>query len=181
MNELQKATFASGCFWCTEALFQRLRGVESVTSGYSGGEQENSYEEVSSGRTGHAESIQVEFDPSIISYDKLLDIFFATHDPTTKDRQGADVGTQYRSAIFYHDENQQKTAEDKIKELEDSGKYDDPIVTEINKYHNFYPAEDHHQDFYNNNQGNNYCIAIIDPKINKLLEEFASDIDESKT
>lgn len=172
------ATFASGCFWCTEALFERLKGVESVTSGYSGDDEKSSYRKVSSGKTEHAESVQLEFDPKIITYEKLLDVFFATHDPTTMDRQGNDVGHQYRSVIFYHDEEQQKAAEAKIKEIDDSGKFDDPIVTEISKYKQFYEAEEDHQEFYTKNQGNNYCIAVIDPKITKLLKEFKDDVKE---
>ena len=138
----EKATFAGGCFWCTEAIFKRLKGVKSVTSGYSGGETENpAYEEVGSGKTGHAESIQITFDPQTISYEKLLEIFFALHDPTTLNRQGADVGPEYRSAIFYHDEKQKHTAQ-KVKEgIEKSGKYKDPVVTEIVPFKNFYEAD----------------------------------------
>lgn len=175
---METATLAAGCFWCTEAVFKRLKGVETVTSGYTGGDAQNpSYEAVSSGQTGHAEAIQITFDPAIISYETLLDVFWATHDPTTMNRQGNDVGTQYRSVIFYHSDAQRETAEKSKAALESSGKYDDPIVTEIVPYTNFYTAEDYHQDFYDNNRGNGYCQLIIDPKIEKLSREFANEID----
>jgi peptide-methionine (S)-S-oxide reductase len=175
---VEQATLANGCFWCTEAVFKRVKGITSVISGYTGGKRENpTYEQVSTGGTGHAECLQVEFDPKIISYDKILDIFFATHDPTQLNRQGNDVGTQYRSAIFYHDDAQRKTAEEKIKELQ--LKYEEPIVTELSQYENFYPAEEYHKDYYDQNRTvNPYCQIIIDPKIRKLLTQFSDEVKE---
>lgn len=171
------ATLAGGCFWCTEAVFQRLRGVESVLSGYTGGQVENpTYEQVCTGRTGHAEAIQVTFDPSVISYAELVEVFFHLHDPTTLNRQGADVGTQYRSAIYYHDEEQKQTAERVRDEIEASKAYDDPIVTEITPAVTFYPAEDYHLDFYNRNQGYPYCSVVIDPKVRKLMREYSEKL-----
>ncbi len=176
---MEQATFANGCFWCTEAIFKRLKGITSVTSGYSGGTVENpSYEAVSSGSTGHAEAVQVQFDPNIISYDQLLDVFWATHDPTTLNQQGADIGTQYRSAIFYHTEEQKKIAEGSKAKLDQSGTYKDPIVTEITKYTNFYPAEEYHKDYYDTNKSAPYCRVVIDPKIQKLLKTFAKEVKE---
>ncbi|HSW48121.1 MAG TPA: peptide-methionine (S)-S-oxide reductase MsrA [Candidatus Saccharimonadales bacterium] len=183
MNNLETATLANGCFWCTEAVFKRLKGIESVMPGYIGGERENpSYEQVSTGATGHAEAIQIKFDPNTISYDTVLDAFFATHDPTELNRQGNDVGTQYRSAIFFHDENQKKIAEDKIKHLTEEHKYEDPIVTQLNPYSNFYPAEDYHRDYYDQNRNiNMYCKVVIDPKVKKLLTQFSDKVkDEYK-
>ncbi len=168
------ATLASGCFWCTEAVMQRLRGVASVVSGYTGGPKANpTYEEVCTGRTGHAEAVQVTFDPVVISYEDLLHVYFKTHDPTTLNRQGADVGTQYRSAIFYHDEEQKETAERVIRELTESKEYDDPIVTELTPATDFYVAEDYHSDFYNRNREYGYCRVVIDPKVQKLYKEFS--------
>lgn len=168
------ATLASGCFWCTEAVVQRLRGVEAVVSGYTGGAKANpTYEEVCTGRTGHAEAVQVTFDPAIIAYEDLLHVYFKTHDPTTLNRQGADVGTQYRSAIFYHDEEQKETAERVIRELTESKEYDAPIVTEITPASDFYVAEDYHMDFYNRNREYGYCRVVIDPKVQKLYKEFS--------
>jgi len=177
-TKLEVATLAGGCFWCTEAIFKRLKGVDPVTSGYSGGNMENpSYEAVSTGVTGHAETIQVTFDPSIITYDTLLDVFFATHDPTTLNRQGNDVGTDYRSVIFYHDEKQRKISEDKIQKLEKEKKFKDHIVTELVPFTKFYPAEDHHKDYYDNNRNvNPYCRVIIDPKVQKLLKSFKEEV-----
>ncbi len=173
MNNLETATFANGCFWCTEAIFQQLRGVESITSGYSGGDKENpSYEEVSGGNTGFAEAIEVKFDPKVISYKDLLRIFFATHDPTTLNRQGADVGPQYRSAIFYHNDEQRRGAEEVKKEINDQKIYAAPIVTEITEFENFYKAENYHQNFYRNNKDYPYCKIVIDPKIAKFRKEF---------
>ncbi|MGE5042192.1 MAG: peptide-methionine (S)-S-oxide reductase MsrA [Candidatus Levyibacteriota bacterium] len=178
-QKLEAATLAGGCFWCTEAIFKRLKGVEKVTSGYSGGKQENpSYEEVSSGDTGHAESIQIEFDPSIIPYEKILEIFFHLHDPTTKNRQGNDVGEQYRSMIFYHSLYQKSAAEKVKQEVEKEGKYKDPIVTEIIPYDAFYSAEGYHQNYYENNQNQGYCSFIITPKIQKLLREYTKEVKE---
>ena len=171
---METATFAGGCFWCTEAVFLKLRGVESVVSGYTGGAKPNpTYEEVCSGRTGHAEAIQVNFDPSVISYEQLLKVFFELHDPTTLNRQGVDQGTQYRSAIFYHDEAQKETAERVKDEAGRSGMYPDPIVTEITSAAEFYPAEDYHQDFYERNREYGYCRVVIDPKITKLYKNFS--------
>lgn len=175
----ETATFANGCFWCTEAVFRHLKGVISVMSGYTGGNTPNpTYEEVCSGATGHAESLQVTFDPQVISYEKLLEIFFATHDPTTLNRQGNDVGTQYRSAIFYHSPEQKERAERIIKTLEKEGKYKSRIVTEVTPYTHFYKAENYHQKFYEKNREYPYCRVIIDPKIKKLLKDFSSDVKE---
>ncbi|WP_117883379.1 peptide-methionine (S)-S-oxide reductase MsrA [Aureibaculum luteum] len=167
------ATFGNGCFWCTEAIFQQLEGVSKVESAYAGGEVKNpSYKEVSSGSTGHAEVLRVVFDPKVISYTELLEVFFSTHDPTTLNRQGADVGTQYRSAIFYHNEEQKKTAEAMIEALEEENIFDDPIVTEITALNNYYPAEDYHQNYYNNNKTQGYCRAVINPKLEKFKKQY---------
>jgi peptide-methionine (S)-S-oxide reductase len=176
-KKLETATLAGGCFWCTEAVFERLKGVEEVVSGYSGGQMENpSYEEVSAEKTGHAEAIQITFDPAQISYKEILDVFFATHDPTTLDRQGNDVGEQYRSVIFYENEGQRKIAEDTKDALQRSGKFEDEIITSIEPFKNFYPAEDYHQKFYDHNSGAPYCSLIIDPKIKKLYKEFPEKV-----
>lgn len=173
-NDLEVATLAGGCFWCTEAIFQRLKGVVSVTSGYTGGNIENpTYQQVSSGKTGHTEAIHIKFDPSIISFDKLLEVFWVTHDPTTINRQGGDVGTQYRSAIFYHNENQKLLAEKSLKDLEISGKYSQPIVTKIEPFTHFYSAEDYHQNYYEKYKTSNpYCNLVIEPKLKKLFFQF---------
>jgi peptide-methionine (S)-S-oxide reductase len=182
MPKVETATLAAGCFWCTEAVFQRLKGVTSVISGYAGGDMDKpSYEQVSTGETGHAEAIQIEFDPSVISYDKILDVFWATHDPTTPDQQGSDIGPQYRSVIFYHSDEQKRIAEASKEKLENSGKYDSPLVTEIVPFTKFYSAEDYHQNFYNNNRGYGYCQIVIDPKIEKLTKEFKEDVKTSET
>src|ERR1051326_7998410 len=152
MNQHELATFGSGCFWCTEAFFQRLKGVEKVVSGYSGGKIKNpGYREVCTGMTGHAEVIQVTYDPSAISYNDLLEVFFSTHDPTTLNKQGNDVGTQYRSVIFYHNEEQKKSAEEYKKKLNDEHAYDNPVVTEISPFTVFYKAEDYHQNYFSEN------------------------------
>lgn len=173
------ATLAGGCFWCTEAIFKRLKGVISVTQGYSGGEMESpSYEAVSSGRTGHAEAIQIEFDPNLISYEKLLEIFFKLHDPTTMNRQGNDIGPQYRSVIFYLDEKQKLTAENVKKRIEEEKIYDKLIVTEIVPFKNFYKAEAYHLDYYAKNSDQPYCRIVIDPKITKLYKEFKDVVKE---
>lgn len=178
-NHEQTATFANGCFWCTEAVFKRVKGISSVKSGFSGGRKENpTYEQVAMGTTGHAESVQITFDPSIISYDKILDIFFATHDPTTLNQQGYDIGEEYRSAIFYHNDEQKKIAEEKIKDLDKSGKYNDPVVTEVVPYRAFYPAGPEHQNFYESGKRPDYCRVIIDPKIQKLMKHFTEDVKE---
>jgi len=173
------ATFAGGCFWCTEAVFKRLKGVSSVESGYAGGEKENpTYEEVSSGTTGYAESIQVMFDPKVISYEKLLDVFWATHDPTTLNRQGNDVGTQYRSVIFYHDATQKKEAIASKERLEKAGTYPSPVVTKIIPFTTFYPAGEDHKDYYDRNSTAPYCRVIIDPKVQKLLKKFGDEVKD---
>lgn len=170
---IETATLAGGCFWCTEAIFKRLKGVISVMSGYSGGKTNNpSYEDVSSGQTGHAEAIQVTFDPNVITYNNLLDVFWHLHDPTTLNRQGNDVGTQYKSVIFYHNEKQKKIAEQSKKDLEQSGKFDNQIVTQILPYDDFFKAESNHQNFYDNNRDYAYCRVIIDPKIRKLMSDY---------
>ncbi len=162
------ATLGGGCFWCTEAIFKRLKGVVSVISGYAGGKMENpSYQDVSSGTTNHAEAIQIEFEDSIISFEKILEVFFATHDPTTLNRQGADIGTQYRSVIFYHD-NKQKEIAEKSKQSS--------FVTQILPFEKFYKAEDYHQNFYERNKDYPYCQIVINPKIQKLLKEFKNDL-----
>jgi peptide-methionine (S)-S-oxide reductase len=174
-TRLETATFAGGCFWCTEAVFQRLRGVEKVVSGYSGGKvADPTYHEVSSGATGHAEVIQISFDPGEISYEQLLEVFFELHDPTTPDRQGYDIGSQYRSAVYYHDEAQKQTVERVIAALNASGTYRDKIVTEVAPFEAFYPAEDYHQNFYNQNKTYPYCEIIINPKVEKLYKKFGS-------
>lgn len=182
-NNMETATLAEGCFWCTEAIFKRLMGVSEVKSGYSGGTIKNpTYEQVSSGTGGHAEAIQIKFDPSVISFEKILDVFFATHDPTTLNKQGADIGTQYRSSIFYHNENQKRTAQNKIEELTKSKKFKDPIVTKIEPFTKFYRAENYHQNYYERNkQTNPYCPLVIDPKIQKLMREFKKDIKAEYT
>ena len=173
------ATLAGGCFWCLDAIFTRLKGVEKVVSGYSGGTVENpKSEQVYAGNTGHAESMQITFDHSIISYEKLLEIFFHLHDPTTLNRQGNDVGPIYRSAIFYHEKNQKKIAEEVKKRIAESGKYSGEIVTEIAPFEKFYPAENYHQDFYRYNSYQPYCQYVIDPKIQKLLRDYRKEVKE---
>ncbi len=175
------ATFGSGCFWCTEAIFEELKGVKSVVSGYSGGSVINpSYREVTTGKTGHAEVVQLSFDPEVISYSELLDVFFKTHDPTTLNRQGADVGTQYRSVIFYHNDEQKRLAEKKTEELNAAGVFDDPVVTSVEKLENFYVAEEYHQDYFKKNPDQAYCNAVIRPKLNKIRKDFSSKIKEIK-
>ncbi|WGK64201.1 peptide-methionine (S)-S-oxide reductase MsrA [Croceiramulus getboli] len=183
MNEkLPKATFANGCFWCTEAVFQRLQGVSDVISGYTGGNIKNpAYREVCQGRTGHAEAIQFTYDPELISFRELLEVFFATHDPTTLNRQGADVGTQYRSAIFYHDQRQKEIAEDYMDYLEKEGVFDDPIVTELSPLDTFYTAEQEHLDYYNRNKSQLYCQYVINPKVAKIRATFSSKLKPEYT
>jgi peptide-methionine (S)-S-oxide reductase len=172
-NKQEVATFASGCFWCTEAIFDRIKGVVSVVSGYSGGEVINpSYKEVCTGNTGHAEAIQITFNPEEVSYVELLEIFFKTHDPTTLNRQGADVGTQYRSAIFYHTPRQRERAIEIIDALNSEGIWKDPIVTEVTAFSNFYPAEDYHQEYFDNNSNQGYCRMVIQPKVEKFEKVF---------
>ncbi|MBI2031543.1 MAG: peptide-methionine (S)-S-oxide reductase MsrA [Candidatus Levybacteria bacterium] len=181
-NKFDTATFAGGCFWCTEAIYKRLKGVESVTPGYTGGRLENpSYDTVCQGNTDHAEAIQIEFNPLIISFEKLLDIFWHTHNPTTLNQQGNDIGTQYRSEIFYHNGSQKDIAEKSKKELEKTRIYKDPIVTKISQLTKFYPAESYHINYYDKNKSAPYCNFIIEPKIQKLLKEYSQDVkDEYK-
>lgn len=180
MNEI--ATFAGGCFWCTEALFKRLKGVSSVLPGYTGGStQDPAYEDVCQGDTGHAEAIQITFDPSRISYEKLLEIFFRTHNPTTLNRQGNDAGTQYRSAIFFHDDIQKEIAMKVMKKISEEQAYDHPLVTEIVPFTRFYQAEDYHKNYFDQNDTAPYCNIIIGPKIHKLLNVYREDVkDEYK-
>lgn len=167
------ATLAGGCFWCLEAVFEQLRGVTKVTSGYAGGRVPNpSYEAVCTGTTGHAEVVQVAFNSDEISFRDLLGVFFTIHDPTTLDRQGGDVGTQYRSAIFYHDDGQRRVAEDLISELEAEHVFDDPIVTKIEALQGFYPAEEYHREYYRRNASQPYCRAVIAPKVAKLRSKY---------
>lgn len=176
-RNIDTATLGTGCFWCTEAVFQQLKGVLKVTSGYSGGAEVNpSYKEVSTGTTGHAEVIQIVFDPAEISFDDLLEVFWQTHDPTTLNRQGNDVGPQYRSVIFYHDAEQKAKAEKYKKALNESGAWDKPVVTEISPYTAFYKAEDYHQDYYNNNGSQPYCYYVIRPKLEKFQKVFKSKL-----
>jgi peptide-methionine (S)-S-oxide reductase len=172
-NNLETATLAAGCFWCVEAVFDDLRGVEDVVSGYSGGQRENpTYQQVCSGATGHAEVVQIKFNPREISFRDILRVFFSVHDPTTLNRQGNDVGTQYRSAIFYHSDEQKRIAEEVIKEVTEAGVYDDPIVTEVTAFKNFYPAEDYHQEYFANNPNQPYCAAVVAPKVAKFRKMF---------
>lgn len=167
------ATLGAGCFWCIEAVFQRLKGVKSIMPGYSGGIIENpGYQEVCSGTTGHAEVVQLFYDPTVIAFQDLLEVFWATHDPTTLNRQGADVGPQYRSAIFYHSEEQRVIAEDFKQMVEKAGIYDKPIVTEITAFSNFYPAESYHHNYYDNHKNQPYCQFVISPKLKKLDGAF---------
>lgn len=169
----ETATIANGCFWCTEAIFQQLKGVESVKPGYTGGKrQDPSYEQVSTGVSGHAEAIQIVFDPQVISFKTLLDVFWHTHNPTTLNKQGADIGTQYRSAIFYHDEKQKNVAKRSLADFKKEGLYDDPIVTEITKFDEFYEAEDYHKNYYKNNPDAAYCKVVIEPKLEKFWKKY---------
>ena len=170
---METATLAGGCFWCIETIFDDLKGVDKVVSGYSVGKvKDPSYEQVCTGTTGHAEVVQITFDPSVISYETLLDVFFHIHNPTTLNRQGADVGTQYRSAIFYHNEEQKKTAESEIDKINKSGLWDAPIVTEVTPFDVFYDAEAYHQDYYNQNKDKSYCSIVIAPKVSKFFKEY---------
>jgi peptide-methionine (S)-S-oxide reductase len=172
-NNFETATLAAGCFWCVEAVFDDLKGVEDVVSGYSGGHKENpTYREVCSETTGHAEVVQIRFDPEVISYADILRVFFAVHDPTTLNRQGNDIGTSYRSAIFYHTPEQKRAAEEIIKEVTEAQIYDDPIVTEIAEFTKFYPAEDYHQEYFANNPTQPYCTAVVAPKVSKFRKQF---------
>lgn len=178
-KKLELATFGSGCFWCTEAFFQELRGVKKVVSGYSGGHVKNpTYDAVCAGTTGHAEVVQITYDPEEIKFSDLLKAFWQTHDPTTLNRQGADVGTQYRSAIFYHSDDQKEVAELYKKKLDDKKVFADPIVTEITKFTNFFAAEKYHQDFFKLNPNQPYCRAVIIPKMKKFKEVFADQLNK---
>ena len=178
---LDTATFGAGCFWCVEAIFQNLQGVYTVESGYSGGTvKDPTYEQVCTGTTGHAEVARITYDPNEISFETLLNVFFRTHDPTTLNQQGADVGTQYRSAIFYENESQKETAEKVKAEVEAAGVWDDPIVTEISPLTNYYKAEDYHQNYYNNNPNKGYCSAVIYPKLKKFYKEFPDLIKDKQ-
>ena len=179
-KKLDTATFGTGCFWCTEAVFQELKGVVKAVSGYTGGHVAHpSYEEVCSGTTGHAESLEIIYDPSVITYDELLEVFWESHDPTSLNRQGNDVGTQYRSAIFYHNEEQKQKAEHYKAELNKSGAYDKPIVTEITAYSTFYPAEDYHQNYYNTHGSQPYCYLVIRPKVEKFEKVFKDKLKKN--
>lgn len=175
------ATFANGCFWCTEAIFEQLNGVFSTVSGYTGGYVENpTYKAICTGETGHAECLQIVYDPSKISFDELLEVFWQTHDPTTLNRQGADVGTQYRSGIFYHNMEQKEKAERYKAELDKSGAFDRPIVTEITPFTKFYPAEDYHQQYFENNENSNaYCKIVIRPKLDKFEKVFKDKLKKN--
>jgi peptide-methionine (S)-S-oxide reductase len=174
VNNLETATLAAGCFWCVEAVFDDLKGVQEVVSGYSGGHTENpSYRQVCDGDTGHAEVAEIKFDPSVISFKDVLRVFFSVHDPTTLNRQGNDIGTQYRSAIFYHNDDQKRDAEEVIKEITDEGVYDEPIVTEVVPFEKFWPAEDYHQEYFANNPNQPYCQAVVSPKVRKFRQKFA--------
>ncbi|MBC7383661.1 MAG: peptide-methionine (S)-S-oxide reductase MsrA [Bacteroidia bacterium] len=176
-QELDTAIFGAGCFWCVEAVFQRIEGVEKVISGYSGGQVKNPpYREVCNGTTGHAEVCMVMYDPKKVSFETLLSVFWQTHDPTTLNRQGNDAGTQYRSAIFYKTPEQKQLAEKYKEELSKSGAFKNPIVTEITAYTNFYPAEDYHQDYYNQNSSQSYCQYVIVPKIEKFEKVFGNKL-----
>jgi peptide-methionine (S)-S-oxide reductase len=180
MADREVATLGGGCFWCLEAVFEELKGVEKVESGYSGGKVDNpSYKQVCSGSTGHAEVIQITFDPSIITFRDLLHVFFSTHDPTTLNRQGADVGTQYRSVIFFHSEDQKTIAEQTIQGLNDQKIFPHPIVTEIAPLTKFYGAEDYHQGYFRNNPYQGYCMAVIHPKVEKLHKYFGKMLKTS--
>ena len=173
MNTTDTATFGTGCFWCTEAIFQQLEGVIKVTSGYSGGHVPNpTYEQICSKTTGHAECLNIEYDPLKISFDELLEVFWKTHDPTTLNRQGADIGTQYRSVVFYHNEEQKIKTENYTIELNKSGAFANPIVTTLEPFGIFYPAEAYHQNYYNNNTGQGYCQFVIRPKVEKFEKVF---------
>jgi len=176
-GNMETITLGSGCFWCTEAVYEEVKGVESVTSGYSGGEIKNpSYREICTGRTGHAEVVQLSYDPKVISTAEILEIFWLTHDPTTLNRQGNDVGTQYRSVIFYHNEDQKKIAQYYLNKLKEEKVYPNPIVTEITEFDRFYPAENYHQNYFELNESQPYCQYVIQPKLEKFRKVFADKI-----
>lgn len=175
--KIEQATFGTGCFWCTDAIFQQLKGVEKVICGYSGGTvPDPSYEAVCKGGTGHAECLNIDYDPSIISFDELLKVFWMSHDPTTLNRQGADTGPQYRSVVFYHTETQREITEKYKQQLDQSGAYPDPIVTSLEPFEIFYPAENYHQDYYNNNSRQGYCQYVIRPKLEKFKKTFGDKL-----
>lgn len=174
-ENLQQITFGGGCFWCVESCFNMLDGVDSAISGYSGGDTKNpTYEEVSTGNTGHAEVVQISYDPKIISYEQLLDVFFFLHDPTQLNRQGNDVGTQYRSVIYYQNDTEKQKAEEAITKIDQSKKYHNKVVTELTKFEKFWPAEAYHQGYYNANPNQPYCSAVVGPKIQKFKKHFGS-------
>lgn len=174
---MQVATLGGGCFWCVEAIYEDLKGVESVVSGYSGGAKKNpSYQEVCSGFSGHAEVIQITFDPQVISFKDILEVFWEVHDPTTLNRQGADIGSQYRSVIYYHSDEQKNIAEESKRQADASGLYKDPVVTEISEFKGFYEAEDYHQDYFNNNPNQPYCSVIISPKVKKFKNKYKDQL-----
>lgn len=174
-SNLETATLGAGCFWCVEAVFDDLEGVEDVVSGYAGGHTENpTYKEVCSETTGHAEVAQIQFDPEILTYADLLRVFFAVHDPTTLNRQGNDIGTSYRSAIFYHSDEQNRIAREIIDEVTKEGVYDNPIITEVSALDKFWPAEDYHQEYFANNPGQPYCVGVVAPKVAKFRQKYAS-------
>jgi peptide-methionine (S)-S-oxide reductase len=179
-THLEVATLAGGCFWCLEAVYDQLEGVTDVVSGYAGGRRPNpTYEQVCSGATGHAEVVQITFDPDRIRFRELLEVFFVIHDPTTLNRQGSDVGTQYRSAIFYHSDEQKAAAEDVIRELTAAGLWDQPIVTEVTPFSAFYPAESYHQEYFARNPGQGYCQVVVAPKVAKFRSKFLNKLKAS--
>lgn len=179
-SSVEEATFGAGCFWCVEAVFEEVKGIKSAVAGYAGGKSPNpTYRQVSSGQTGHAEVARITFDPSVISYEELLEIFWHTHNPTTKNRQGADVGPQYRSVIFYHNETQKEIAERSLKKTDESGLWEDPIVTEIEPITNYSVAENYHQNYYENNPNAGYCQVVIAPKLKKFRKDFSHLLKEN--
>lgn len=178
-NTKETVVFGGGCFWCTEAVFKRLRGVKSVLPGYAGGVTDNpTYDEVSSGKTGHAESVKIEYDPKMVKYEDLLTVFFGSHDPTTVNRQGNHIGTQYRSVIFYTTPEQKERAENFIKEINNSNSFGAPVVTEIQPLAKFYEAENYHKDYFAKNPGNPYCAVVINPKLEKVQKRFGNLLDD---
>ncbi|WP_372635688.1 peptide-methionine (S)-S-oxide reductase MsrA [Fodinibius sp.] len=177
---LQEATFGAGCFWCVEAIFEEVKGVKSVVAGYAGGQKKNpTYRQVSSGSTGHAEVTRIVYDPSVVSYEQLLEVLWHTHNPTTKNRQGADVGPQYRSVIFYHNDEQKEIAEKSLKKTDQSDLWEDPIVTEIEPISNYSKAENYHQNYYENNPNAGYCTVVIAPKLKKFRKDFSHMLKDS--
>lgn len=180
-TEFQEATLGAGCFWCVEAIYEEVKGVRSVVAGYAGGQDKNpTYRQVSSGTTGHAEVTRIVFDPSVVSFEELLEVFWHTHNPTTKNRQGADVGPQYRSVIFYHNEEQKEIAEKSLKKTDQSDLWEDPIVTEIEPVTNYSKAENYHQNYYENNPNAGYCSVVIAPKLKKFRKEFSHMLKDSE-